>query len=409
MLTRFFDSMTRLSIRFRWVVLVLSLIILVGGIYAVTTLNMEMLPRIEFPQTIVVAQWSDAESSEQFLNEITRPLEEALGEVEGVVNLESTTSRSFAFIIVRNDFGEDQDRITEDLKAAAASVELPEGVEPPEILNFSLSDLPVVVASASSGDLSLQELKEIVANDLQPRFEAIDEIDQVAISGGQELPDESLEIPESEPEVAPEAEVEPEDPGRLPQVLIDGAKSAGLELEYAQDITPELLAGMVGFAEADQVLAVLGFFPMDVLPYFPAETLALLPSEYIDQLDPGLQSELDDIAADQGGIGQYTLAEALEMMQPAEVVDESPAEETVAEEETEAAMQSLVEPLALPDSWIAAAAQFGQELATTADLTPEVMEAIAGFAPEMLADLEPEMWRVIDPAAVAVVLPGYWR
>jgi len=405
MLTRLFDSMTRLSIRFRWLVLLLSLTIMAAGIYAVTTLNMEMLPRIEFPQTIIVAQWSDAESSEQFLNEITEPLEEVIKEVEGVVNLESSTSRSFAFIIVRNDFGEDQDRITADLKAAAESVELPEGVDPPEILNFSLSDLPVVVASASSGNLSLHELKEIVTNELQPRFEAIDEIDKVAISGGQELPDESLEIPVRDEEVSPEAKVEPVDPGRLPQVIIDGAKSAGLELEYAQDITPELLAGLVGFAEEDQVLTILGFFPMDVLPFFPAETLALLPLEYINQLDPALQSELDTLAADQGGVGQYTLAEALEMMQPTEVADESPAEETVAEEETEAAMQAPVEPVALPDSWIAAAAQFGQELATTADLTPEVMGAIAGFAPEMLAELEPGMWRAMDPATVAVALP----
>lgn len=405
MLTKLFDSMTRLSIRFRWVLLVLSLVILGAGIYAVTTLNMEMLPRIEFPQTIIVAQWDGAESSDQFLNEITTPLEDALKNVEGVVNRESTTSKSFAFIIVRNDFGENQDRITEDLKAAVASVELPEGVETPEILNFSLSDLPVVVASASSGALSLQELKEIVINELQPRFEDIDEIDQVAISGGQELPDETLEIPETEPEVAPETEVEPEDPGRLPQVLIDGAKSAGLDLEYAQDITPELLAGMVGFAEADQVLSLLGFFPMDVLPYFPAETLALLPSEYIDGLDPALRSELDDLAVEQGGVGQYTLAEALEMMQPAEVADEPTAEEPVAEEETEEPMQSPVEPVGLPESWIAAAGQFGQELATTADLTPEIMQAIAGFAPEMLAELEPEMLRAMDPAAVAVVIP----
>ena len=52
------------------------------------TLNLEMLPNIEFPQTVVVAQWSDAESAEQFLEEITIPLEEAIGDVEGVVNLE---------------------------------------------------------------------------------------------------------------------------------------------------------------------------------------------------------------------------------------------------------------------------------------------------------------------------------
>lgn len=408
MLTRFFESMTRLSIRFRWLVLVLSLVIMAGGIYAVTTLNMEMLPRIEFPQTIVVAQWSDAESAEQFLNEVTTPLEEVLVEVEGVVNLESNTSKSFAFLIVRNEFGEDQDRISADIKEAVNSVALPEGVEPPEILNISLSDLPVVVASASSSDLTLTDLKELVTTDLLPRLEQIDEIDQVAISGGQELPDETIELPEIDQEEEPAAETEPEDPGRLPQVIIDGAKSAGLELEYAQDITPELLSGMVGFADADQVMTIFGIFPPDVLRYLPAETLALLPSEYVSQLEPDLLAELDELAAEQGGVGQYTVAEILAMFQPEEVVEEETPDETAdaaPEEESISVMEPPVEPVALPDSWIAAAAQMGQELSTTADLTPDVMGAIAGFAPEMLAELEPEMWRAMDPAAVSVVLP----
>jgi multidrug efflux pump subunit AcrB len=116
MLIKLFNKITRLSIRFRWFVIVLSLLVIIGGIYAMFTLNLEMLPNIEFPQTVVVAQWSDAESAEQFLEEITIPLEEAIGDVEGVVNLESTTSRNFAFIIARNEFGLNKDAVIEDIK-----------------------------------------------------------------------------------------------------------------------------------------------------------------------------------------------------------------------------------------------------------------------------------------------------
>jgi HAE1 family hydrophobic/amphiphilic exporter-1 len=60
----------------------------------------------------------------------------------------------------------------------------------------------------------------------------------------------------------------------------------------------------------------------------------------------------------------------------------------------------------LPETWITGAAQLGQVITDTSDVTPEFLEGIAGFAPEQLAELTPEMWRAIDPAAVAVVLPG---
>ena len=144
MITRLFDNLTRLSIRFRWIVFVISLLVLVSGTYAVTTLNLELLPRIEFPQTIIVTQWQDAESAEQFLAEVTTPLENAISGVDGVVNRESTTTKSFAFIIVRNDFGENQERITSDIRDAISNVNLPEGVEITETIREKM-DVPNII------------------------------------------------------------------------------------------------------------------------------------------------------------------------------------------------------------------------------------------------------------------------
>jgi HAE1 family hydrophobic/amphiphilic exporter-1 len=172
MLTNFFDWITRLSLRFRWITIALTAVILGLGVYAATQLNLELLPRVEFPQTIVIAQWPDGESSTDVLNEITIPLEEQLSTVEGVLNVESTTNNGFAVVIVRYDFGLDQERLLADVEAAVAAAGLPETADT-NVLNFSLSDLPVVTASVSASDLSLADLKLLVENDLQPQLTEI--------------------------------------------------------------------------------------------------------------------------------------------------------------------------------------------------------------------------------------------
>ncbi|MBK9055621.1 MAG: efflux RND transporter permease subunit [Chloroflexi bacterium] len=73
MLAKLFDAITRLALRFRWVTIGVALVIMVAGGLALSDLNQELLPRIEFPQTIIIAQWGGAEDAEDFLEEVTIP------------------------------------------------------------------------------------------------------------------------------------------------------------------------------------------------------------------------------------------------------------------------------------------------------------------------------------------------
>ena len=100
-MTTLFDRITQLSIRFRWIVIALTVAFLAAGILSISGLNLELTPRVEFPQTIVIVQWPDSESSQQFLDEVTIPLEDKLSTIEGVVNVESTTNTGFGLVIVR--------------------------------------------------------------------------------------------------------------------------------------------------------------------------------------------------------------------------------------------------------------------------------------------------------------------
>ncbi|MFZ1395404.1 MAG: efflux RND transporter permease subunit, partial [Candidatus Promineifilaceae bacterium] len=412
MLSNFFDRITRLSLRFRWITIGLTAVILGLGIYSATQLNLELLPRVEFPQTIVIVQWGDSESSADVLEEVTKPLEERLTVIDGVLNVESTTNNGFAVVVVRYDFGLNQERVLSDIETAVNEADLPETATS-NVLNFSLSDLPVVVASVSSADISLAELKALVETDLQPNLTAVTDVNEVQIGGGQELP-EAVVVEGDPAEVA-----EDEDPGRLPITVVQGARLLDVEIEYAQEITVDLLRSLTRFENADeQVLLVLNLLPEDLLVYIQPDALSYLPQEYIDGLDPELVAELDTLAADFGGVGQYNVEEAVAALsEGSELAEAEPtAEPTVEptavpqpEPATEAepvAELPTVAPVALPETWIAGAAQLGQVITDTNDITPEFMGNIANFAPEQLAELTPEMWRAIDPAAVALVLPA---
>lgn len=412
MLSKLFDKITALSLRFRWITIAIAMIILAAGVYSVTQLNQELLPRVEFPQTVVVVQWGDAASAEQFLEDVTIPLEEKLKGVDGVLNVESTTNPTFAFLIARYDFGLNQDKILAEINAAIASAGLPETAES-QVINFSFSDLPVVIASVSSSELTLPELKALVESELKPSLEGLEPVSRVVVSGGQELPEET------EPEVAaaslPAPTATPEDPGRLPQIFVDGAASLGIEIGYAQDITIDLLRSISDRpTAADDVMTILALFPTDLLVYVPADTLSYLPVEYIDTLEPALVAELDELAAEFGGVGQYTLAEATAILSGNEIAAEPtatsaalsagvPTPET--EVVTETAVLPTFTPVDLPETWIAGAAQLGQVISTTADITPEFMQGLVQFAPDQLTELTPEMWRALDPAVTAVALP----
>ena len=97
------------------------------------------------------------------------------------------------------------------------------------------------------------------------------------------------------------------DPARLPDVLIEGASSFGVELEFASDITPDFMRQIGAFGpQAVQILLTL---TPDNLRAMQPEVIALLPEAFLADIEPGLREELDAISAEFGGAGQLALAE----------------------------------------------------------------------------------------------------
>jgi multidrug efflux pump subunit AcrB len=83
-------SISALSIRQHIGTLMLTLAVMVMGIFFVTTLSVDLLPSITYPRIGVRVQ-APGISPEVAIDEITRPLEEAFAATEGMVQIFSQT------------------------------------------------------------------------------------------------------------------------------------------------------------------------------------------------------------------------------------------------------------------------------------------------------------------------------
>ncbi|MBW4435613.1 MAG: efflux RND transporter permease subunit [Pleurocapsa minor GSE-CHR-MK-17-07R] len=243
----FFARITALSLRFKWITLILSALVSIAGIVAITQLRQELIPAVSFPQTIILAQASGM-TSDQVLSIVTERLEAAIDEVPQVANLESTTTGSFgAVITARNDFGQNQDRIQDAIVAAIDTVWLPlrriapaDGADVQAFADQLLVDLPADVllyieerdsnflfqlspdvwsklsddtvttllgymASTLQGGTADSALRQLVDQEIVPALENLAQIGTTSVSGGQALPDENGMMPVS----APPSDTEP--------------------------------------------------------------------------------------------------------------------------------------------------------------------------------------------------------
>ncbi|MEQ8677929.1 MAG: efflux RND transporter permease subunit [Aggregatilineales bacterium] len=229
----FFNLLTVLSLRFRIVTIGLTFLLMILGGVAVTQLNQELLPPIDVPQTIILAQVSGL-TSEQALSVLTERLEPAISEIDEVINLESTTTGTIGSILIAyNDFGQDPESLQADIQDALDTVWFPvrriapqDGENPQEFSqtligdlsadvvlylaqvdpNFlfqltpevwtSLSDDTVTTALAFLARQSDQSadnrsaLRRLVDNEIVTQLNALDTIANVTVSGGQVLPGE---------------------------------------------------------------------------------------------------------------------------------------------------------------------------------------------------------------------------
>ena len=172
------------SLKNKVAVWLLTIMVVVTGIYAGSNMKMETLPDITVPVLTVTTTYPGA-PPEEVMENVTEPLEKAVQSLDGVDNVSSTSMQNASTIQLEYAYSKDLDEAETEVKEALENVQLPDDAEEPKASQINLNSFPIITLSASDSNQSIEGLTQTVEDDLQPALEGIDGVANVGISGQQ--------------------------------------------------------------------------------------------------------------------------------------------------------------------------------------------------------------------------------
>jgi multidrug efflux pump subunit AcrB len=178
-------SLSTLSIRQYIGTLMLTLTVIIVGVFFITQLPVDLLPSITYPR-IGVRLEAPGISPEVAIDEITRPLEEALATTDGVVQIYSQTREGQVNLDLYFNPGSNIDQALNDTTAAfnRNRNQLPASIEEPRLFKVDPSQLPVYELALTAPSLRDVDLRIFADEDLSRELSIVDGVASADVSGG---------------------------------------------------------------------------------------------------------------------------------------------------------------------------------------------------------------------------------
>jgi len=168
--------------KYRFTYLILFAI-LVGGIFSLFTLPREAEPEVKIPYAVVTTVYPGA-TPKDVEDLITNKIEDKVGNLENLNSYTSNSGEGVSSVFVEFNADADLQESFRKLREAVdeAKPNLPSESETPVVMEINFNNMPIVTYSLV-GDYDEVELKKF-ADDIQKRFEKINDVSKTEIMGG---------------------------------------------------------------------------------------------------------------------------------------------------------------------------------------------------------------------------------
>ncbi len=165
-------------------ILFLVALMAIGGVFASLKLPVALFPHVEFPRIVVSLEAGD-QPADQMVIAVTRPVEQAVRSVPGVVGLRSTTSRGSAELSINFQWGGDMVAALLQIESAVNQTlpNLPVGTQF-LVRRMDPTVFPVAAYSLTSDTESSIELRDLAVYQLTPLLSSINGVAKIEVLGG---------------------------------------------------------------------------------------------------------------------------------------------------------------------------------------------------------------------------------
>src|SRR5579871_1146810 len=162
----------------------LLLVAALAGAFSAFNLPVALFPQVSFPRIAITIDAGD-QPANQMITLVTRPVEQAVKSVPGLLEVRSTTSRGTSEMSLNFDWGTDMSVATLKVQAEISRVlpSLPQGTTF-DIRQMNTNVFPVAAYSLTSDKLPLLKIRELAETELLPILSSIRGVQRVEVLGG---------------------------------------------------------------------------------------------------------------------------------------------------------------------------------------------------------------------------------
>jgi CzcA family heavy metal efflux pump len=171
-------------VRFRGPIFFFLIVLSLAGIYAAQQVPISVFPETNFPR-VVIGVDNGVMPVEQMQVTITKPIEDAVNSVPGLVTVRSTTSRGSAEVSLFFDWSVDMFRTLQLVDAALSKVRQTLPATAAITTNrLTFATFPILGYSLTSDRISQTQLWELATYQLKPPLNRVAGVSTVTVQGG---------------------------------------------------------------------------------------------------------------------------------------------------------------------------------------------------------------------------------
>ena len=179
------NNISAWSIRNPVVPIVLFVALTIAGIMSFMNMDVQNDPDIEFPVVVVSISQPGAAPSE-ITTQITQKVESAIRSVQGVRNIDASSSEGNTTVSAEFEIGDDINAAVSEVKNAVDQIrsDLPDGILEPQIFKVATSSDPIAYFAVEASDMTLEQLSWFVDDSVARRLLSVEGMASVSRNGG---------------------------------------------------------------------------------------------------------------------------------------------------------------------------------------------------------------------------------
>ncbi|KAA0566897.1 efflux RND transporter permease subunit [Bacillus sp. CH30_1T] len=178
------NSIINFVLKNKFAVWLMTIIVIIAGLYSGFNMKLETLPNINTPIVSVTTVYPGA-TPEDVAEKVSEPIEKRLKNLNGVNVVSSTSYQNASAVQIEYQFSKDMDEAKTEVEDALSDLSFPEGVNEPEVSRLSFNAFPIIALSVANDDQSLAQLTSTVEETIVPQLEGVDGVASVQASGQQ--------------------------------------------------------------------------------------------------------------------------------------------------------------------------------------------------------------------------------